>query len=61
VDDSSTIAECNQPSFTIEQEQRYARRYEEGFDVRDEHYEAWLKVNHPEHTRAGSSNIHYHD
>jgi len=54
VGNSSTIAERNQPSFTIEQEQRYARRYEEGFDVRDEHYEAWLKQNHPEHTTAGT-------
>ena len=27
-------------TFTIEQEQKYARRFEEGFDLPDERYEA---------------------
>ena len=33
-------------TFTVEQELKYARRYEEGYDLPDKHYEAWLKINH---------------
>ena len=39
-------------TFTIDQERKYARRYEEGFDLPDAQYEAWLKVNHPDHLRG---------
>ena len=41
-------------TFTIDQERKYARMYEEGFDLPDPQYEAWLKVNHPEHFRPGT-------
>ena len=34
-------------TFTVEQELKYAHRYEEGYDLADVHYEAWLKFNHP--------------
>ena len=46
------------PYFTIEEELKYARRYEEGYDLYDLHYEAWLQVNHPEaaNTIASHSN-----
>ena len=36
------------PIFSVEEELRYARRFEEGYDLFDSRYEAWLKVNHPE-------------
>ena len=40
--------EClDTPTFTVEEELKYARRYEEGYDLADVHYEAWLKLNHP--------------
>jgi len=42
-------------TFTVEQELKYARRYEEGYDLPDEHYEAWLKINHPQSPKAGST------
>ena len=51
-----TVMRCDRPTFTLEQEKKYRRRYEEGFDLPDEQYEAWLKINHPDHTRAGNSN-----
>ena len=31
-----------------EQELRFTTRYEEGYDLYDEKYEAWLKLHHPE-------------
>ena len=36
------------PYFTIEEELKYAHRYEEGYDFFDAHYQAWLQVNHPQ-------------
>ena len=38
------------PYFTIEEELKYAHRYEEGYDLFDAHYQAWLQVNHPQDT-----------
>ena len=32
----------------MEEELRYAHRVEEGYDLFNLRYEAWLKVNHPE-------------
>ena len=37
-----------EPTFSIEEELRYARRFEEGYDLPDTKYETWLKINHPE-------------
>ena len=42
-------------TFTVEQELKYACRYEEGYDLPDKHYEAWLKINHPQSPKAGST------
>ena len=42
-------------TFTAEQELKYARRYEEGYDLPDKHYETWLKINHPESPKADST------
>ena len=36
------------PPFTSEQQSLYKPRYEEGYDLRDGGYVAWLKINHPE-------------
>ena len=47
--------ECDRTAFSIVQEWKYDRRYKEGFDLSDEQYEAWLKINHPEDTRAGDN------
>ena len=35
-------------TFSIEEELRFSTRYEEGYDLYDEKYEAWLKLHHPE-------------
>ena len=46
-DCASVCDEClDTPTFTVEQELKYARRYEEGYDLADVHYEDWLKLNH---------------
>jgi len=39
-------------TFAVEQEQKYALRYEEGFDLPDPQYDAWLRVHHPDHLRV---------
>ena len=44
----------NLSTFTLEQERKYARRFTEGFDLSDEQYEAWLRVNYPEQFRQGN-------
>ena len=36
---SANNVDCVRPTFTIKQEQKYARRCEEGFDLPDERYE----------------------
>ena len=43
--------------FTLEQQQHYEERYQEGYDVPDPEYEAWLKITHPIDSRSavGSS------
>jgi len=51
---TEAVVRSDQPTFTLEQEQKYQRRYEEGFDLPDKQYEAWLKINHPTHTTAGN-------
>ena len=50
VDDQTSEIDYEQhaPYFTIEEELKYAHRYEEGYDLFDAHYQAWLQVNDPE-------------
>lgn len=38
----------NNPTFSPEKEELYHRRFEEGYDLFDEEYEHWLRINHPE-------------
>ena len=35
-------------TFSIEEEMQYSVRFEEGYDLYDERYESWLKINHPD-------------
>lgn len=49
----SPTEECRDPEpgsplFTSEQESLYKERFEEGYDLRDPSFMAWLKLNHPE-------------
>lgn len=34
-------------TFSLQEEVQYSVRFEEGYDVYDERYESWLKINHP--------------
>ncbi len=43
-----TISEPSSPLFTEEQESLYSKRYEEGYDLDDPSFVAWLKINHPD-------------
>ena len=45
------------PAFTPQQEVVYERRYQEGYDLPDSRYLAWLKVNHPEVAVSSPSEI----
>ena len=36
------------PIFTIEEELRFAIRFDEGYDLFDPKYEVWLRIHHPE-------------
>ena len=45
---SSETGDSTDSVFSVEEEVRYARRYEEGYDLPDARYDAWLKVNHPD-------------
>ena len=40
------IGEPTSPLFTKEQESLYLKRYEEGYDLDDPGFVAWLKINH---------------
>ena len=42
-------------NFTNEEELKYARRFEEGYDLFDARYEACLQVNHPEAANKASA------
>ena len=44
IDNSRDITDGD-PIFSIEEEIRFARRFEEGYDLFDSRYEAWLKLN----------------
>lgn len=42
--------------FSIEEELKYSRRLEEGYNLPDERYECWLRINHPDALSESSSN-----
>ena len=53
---TSVSSSClDTPTFTIEQELKYAARFEKGYDLVDADYEAWRKINHPESTRPNNT------
>ena len=31
-----------------EKEKLFAKRFEEGYDIQDQEYTAWIKINHPD-------------
>ena len=35
-------------TFSVEEEMQYSVRFEEGYNLYDERYESWLKINHPD-------------
>ena len=50
--DLAPAEQCGSPSnsgrsFTAEEEDRFARRFTEGYDLHDPKYEEWLSINHP--------------
>ena len=46
---NDTSPESESEDFTAEQEQRFRKRHEEGFDVfTDREYVRWLRINHPQ-------------
>lgn len=44
---TSPQAICGSPLFSIEQQELYEKRHQEGCDINDPDYMAWLKINHP--------------
>ena len=42
----------NADVFTKEEELRFSRRHDEGYDLYDEHYLAWLSLNYPEEVES---------
>ena len=44
----ATPDDTNTPLFSPEQEALYRRRFDEGYDVNDPDYIAWMRLNHPE-------------
>ena len=47
-DGSVGIVGAESPQFIIEEELKFANRFEEGYDLFDPRYEEWLKCSHPE-------------
>ena len=41
----------------MEEELRFSNRFEEGYDLYDPKYEAWLKINHPDAVNKCSTNV----
>ena len=41
----------------MEEELRFSNRFEEGYDLFDPKYEAWLKINHPDAVNMFSTNV----
>jgi len=53
---SEPTSEINsEPLFTKEQESLYSKRYQEGYDLDDPSFVAWLKINHPDKCVSVSS------
>jgi len=47
--DRSAQANCTcSLEFSTEEETKFAHRFEEGYDLPDSRYQAWLSVNHPD-------------
>ena len=44
----------NADVFTEEEELEFSRRHDEGYDLYDEHYLAWLSLNYPEEVESDS-------
>ena len=44
----------NADIFTEEEELQFSRRHDEGYDLYDEHYLAWLSLNYPEEVESYS-------
>ena len=51
---SDVLPSMDNSSFTVDQEQKYTRRYEEGYDLPDAEYDAWLRAHHPDHLRVAT-------
>ena len=45
---AESSATTNSPSFSAEKEQLFSQRFIEGYDLHDEEYFSWLRVNHPD-------------
>ena len=43
--------------FTSEEESRFETTYEEGYDLYDSHYLAWLRHHHPEHVHTLNNDV----
>ena len=50
-----TPVRATQINATPEQEERFQRHYEEGYDIYDAVYITWLELNHSEHLPPGNS------
>ena len=46
----------SRPFFTEEEEAKFEKRFEEGYDISDERYESWKKMRHPK--RLQTENFH---
>ena len=47
--------------FSAEQEKKFQRRYEEGFNIADPEYLQWLEINHPSEEDNTDSFLQFHD
>lgn len=45
------------PEFSEDEVRKYQTRFENGYDLHDERYEAWLRQSHPEALNPGSSSL----
>ena len=45
----------NDPEFTAEELKKFSVRYEEGYNIPDDRYQAWLAANHPVSASAAAS------
>jgi hypothetical protein len=52
---SSPSRAVQEAEFTADEEKKFSVRYQEGYNIPDERYEAWLAVNHPESVHQESA------